>query len=126
MKTKTKLFIGLLSLSLIVCGGLWKLYNDNYGGNIYYTQILVTPEKENEKDSKSNNWSVYNYDQNVYSETKETKIVHMREHRNSPLRLNAYLKLLVNDKKGVLTWEEVEKSEIPQKVLEQMKTETSN
>lgn len=126
MKTKTKLFIGLLSLSLIVCGGLWKLYNDNYAGNIYYTQILVTPEKENEKGSKSNNWSVYNYDQNVYSETKETKIVHMREHRNSPLRLNAYLKLLVNDKKGVLTWEEVEKREIPQKVLEQMKTETSN
>lgn len=33
------------------------------------------------------------------------------------LRLDAYLRLVYNDKKGVTSWEEVQKQDVPQKAL---------
>jgi len=44
----------------------------------------------------------------------------MREIRDQPLRINAYLKLKVNPRKGVLSWEEVSESTVPEQALKQL------
>ena len=41
------------------------------------------------------------------------KQVTLREEREHPLKMNAYLKLKVNPRKGVLSWEEIKASEVP-------------
>ena len=38
--------------------------------------------------------------------------------REHPLKMNAYLKLKVNPRKGVLSWEEIKASEVPKNAAE--------
>ena len=40
--------------------------------------------------------------------------------RERPLKLNAYLKLKVNPRKGVMSWEEVKETDVPKEALEKM------
>ena len=63
---------------------------------------------------------IYKYEQAAYNESGEEKIVKMNEHRSKPLREGAYLKLLVNPRKGVLSWEEVSQEDVPKPALDQL------
>ena len=49
-----------------------------------------------------------------YNEKGEAKEMEFTGSHN--LRHDAYLRLVYNDKKGVTSWEEVQKQDIPQKV----------
>ena len=42
----------------------------------------------------------------------------LNESRDQPLRMKAYLKLKVNPRKGVISWNEVTEKEVPEKALE--------
>ncbi len=42
------------------------------------------------------------------------------EEREHPLKMNAYLKLKVNPRKGVLSWEEIKASEVPKNAAEKI------
>lgn len=50
----------------------------------------------------------------------EKKQVTLREEREHPLKMNAYLKLKVNPRKGVLSWEEIKASEVPKNAAEKI------
>lgn len=111
-----------LFIILIFCFG-FKLYRNKYCGDVYYTKIQVIPDKRTEEVSRGNYKCCYDYVKNVYSETKEIKTVYFKEHSDYPLKLGTYLKLEVNKENKVISLKEVDKDDIPQKVLKQMGSE---
>lgn len=77
-------------------------------------------EKKVESADDGMNISIYVYDQNAYNTQGEEKAITLREARDRPLKMDAYLKLLVNPRKGVISWEEVKAPDVPKKALEQL------
>ena len=60
----------------------------------------------------------YDYDIKSYQKDgKEKRVTFMADHN---LRKEAYLKLTVNSVKGVTSWEEVKKSEVPKEALKKL------
>ncbi|WYJ80700.1 hypothetical protein DOK79_002283 [Enterococcus sp. DIV1094] len=90
------------------------------GGETYYTKITTNGEKEVDSADDGMDISVYVYDQNAYNAQGEEKAITLREARERPLKMDAYLKLLVNPRKGVISWEEVKAPDVPEKALDQL------
>lgn len=110
--------MGVFVVVAIFLGGSIFAYNYFYGGETYYTKITTDGEKEVESTDKGMNLSIYVYNQPAYNQKGEKQEVTLREARDRPLKKNAYLKLTVNPRKGVLSWEEVNASEVPEKAME--------
>ncbi|MGX7164794.1 YxeA family protein [Enterococcus massiliensis] len=112
-----KKIIPFLVVLAVFTAGCFYAYNYFYGGTSYYTQITTNGEKTTEKATDGRQYTVYIYEnQSAYNEQGEKTTVTLHESREKPLRLKAYLKLIVNPRKGVLRWEEVTKNELPEKV----------
>ena len=102
-----KIFFGLATVLLVIliCSG-YTWYKVNYGGTAYYVQINKNGKEEEKITSDSSaKYKQYAYDIDSYQ--KDGK--------------EAYLKLKVNPTKGVISWEEVKKSEVPKAALEKLK-----
>ncbi|WP_122646752.1 YxeA family protein [Enterococcus mediterraneensis] len=113
--------IPIVLLLIIFIGGCFYSYQYFYGGASYYTKITTNGEKTSETADNGETYTVYNYeDQPAYNEEGEKTTVELHESRDQPLRLNAYLKLKVNPRKGVLSWEEVSQKEVPKKALDKL------
>ncbi|MGK0550586.1 YxeA family protein [Enterococcus faecalis] len=117
MKTFLKIFIPLL----LVGGASWYIYEENFGGEDYYTQITTSGTKEESKYDTGEKLTRYNYTQKAYNQKGKEKTEKLSEAREKPLRMNAYLKLKVNKNKGVLSWVEVKEKEVPAAALEKIK-----
>ncbi|AZP92537.1 hypothetical protein B834_2065 [Enterococcus mundtii 1A] len=115
-----KKLIALLIVLGIFLGGSFIAYGYFYGGETYYTKITTNGEKKVESADDGMNISIYVYDQNAYNTQGEEKAITLREARDRPLKMDAYLKLLVNPRKGVISWEEVKAPDVPKKALEQL------
>lgn len=115
-----KKLIALLIVLGIFLGGSFIAYDYFYGGETYYTKITTNGEKEVDSADNDMDVSIYVYDQNAYNAQGEEKAVTLREARERPLKMNAYLKLKVNSRKGVISWEEVTASQVPDKALDQL------
>ncbi|EPH94599.1 hypothetical protein D920_02786 [Enterococcus faecalis 13-SD-W-01] len=115
-----KKIIGLLIVLAIFIGGSWGAYNYFYGGSTYYTKIVTNGEKETGHTDTGEGYNVYIYDQKAYNEKGESKDITLREERDRPLKMNAYLKLSVNPRKGVMGWEEVKQSDVPDAALDKL------
>jgi uncharacterized protein (TIGR01655 family) len=120
-KIKKKAPIALFII-LIFCFG-WKLCRNNFSGDIYYTKIQVIPDKKTEEDSNGNYKCFYDYVKNAYSYSKEIKTVNFKELCDYPLKLNTYLRLVVNSENKVVSREKIKKEDIPPKVLDQIAAE---
>lgn len=115
-----KKLIALLIVLGIFLGGSFIAYDYFYGGATYYTKITTNGEKEVDSADNDMDVSIYVYDQNAYNAQGEEKAVTLREARERPLKMDAYLKLKVNSRKGVISWEEVTASQVPDKALDQL------
>lgn len=115
-----KKIIGLLIVLAIFIGGSWGAYNYFYGGSPYYTKIVTNGEKERGNTNSGEGYTIYTYNQKAYDEKGAAKTVTLREERDRPLKMNAYLKLSVNPRKGVMAWEEVKKSDVPEAALDKL------
>ncbi|MBO0481974.1 YxeA family protein [Candidatus Enterococcus courvalinii] len=115
-----KKIIGLVALLAVFIGGSMFAYNYFYGGETYYTEITTNGEKHTELSDNGESYTTYTYKQNAYNKNGEAKRVTLNEARERPLKLNAYLKLKVNPRKGVMSWEEVKETDIPKEALEKM------
>jgi uncharacterized protein (TIGR01655 family) len=115
-----KKIIASLIVFAIFLGGCFFAYHYYYGGTTYYTEI--TDEGTHSTMIAKNGVvkDVYDYEQVAYNETGEQTVVKISEYRTKPLRKGAYLKLLVNPRKGVLSWEEITKDDIPNATLKQL------
>lgn len=94
-------------VSILICAGV--IYFMEFYDKIYYTQIDNTKvENISSTDDMKYEYTLNCYDKN--GKMKEIKFKTSRE-----LRENAYLKLKVKAL-GVHSWEEVQESELPEKV----------
>ncbi|MBL1227403.1 YxeA family protein [Enterococcus sp. BWR-S5] len=122
MKKMIALLVGFLLLS----GGAWYAYDYYYGGNDYYTEITATGDVSQETDSKGQSFTVYHYTQVAFDKDGKETTQKMNESRDKPLRIGAFLKLKVNERKGIISWEEVKQNEVPDKALEKINAASTN
>lgn len=113
-----KKWLGVLTVVAIFLGGSFATYRYYYMGETYYTKITTNGEKHTENYRKN---TYYTYKQPAFDEKGQEKEISFKEFRERPLKMNAYLKLVVNARKGVLSWEEVTIEEIPKVVAQQLK-----
>lgn len=110
-----KYLIGAVLLMAVF--GTYKIIEANVmGGESYYVQITTDGEKLDEKDDNGESYVDYRYQLTGYDEAGHERLLDFKANRARPLRKEAYLKVVYNPKKGVVTqWEEVKKDEVPQK-----------
>lgn len=114
--------IGIIIASLLIIGGAaFTWYSINYGGTYYYTKILDDGTKRVDKTQVDKIWYTFTYQEETYTENGQEKNIHFTAAHN--LRHGAYLRLTYNYRKGVTRWEEVKKSDIPKKALNNLKME---
>lgn len=119
MKYMKKL-IGVLVVLGIFLGGSFAAYHYFYGGEAYYTKITTNGEISAIQADNGEKFTTYIYKQAAYNKDGEKKQVTLCEKREHPLKMNAYLKLKVNPRKGVLSWEEIKASEVPKNAAEKI------
>ena len=98
------------------------LYHKYQGGIYYYTKITQAPISTTDAtdDRGIKQGSIYTYDLPSFDKEGKEKNIEFDAYKDKPLKENAYLKIKVNDIKGVLSWEEVQKSDLPTKVKEKL------
>lgn len=111
-----KILVGLIAVLLITGVTAYSWYKISYGGTSYYVQINNDGKKTIEKGHENNVWHGYSYKEKAYEKSGKEKVLEFTSTHN--LRKQAYLKLTYNKEKGVTNWEEIKKSEVPQKDLD--------
>ncbi|WP_434717276.1 YxeA family protein [Lactococcus lactis] len=114
-----KKLLGLAVVLLILIGSGYAWYKVSYGGTSYYVQITKDGAEKELKDDSGQKFKQYVYD--IYSYQKDGKVKKVEFNADHNLRKEAYLKLTVIPDKGVTSWEEVKKSEVPKAALEKLK-----
>jgi len=103
-----------LIISMIIFSGLLTACNpQTIGSDEYYVQVQNDGEKFTEQ-----NYTRYEYTLNGFDEDGKSK--DMTFTANHELRKNAYLRIYYK-KDEVITYEEVEKDEMPEKALQLLK-----
>lgn len=112
-----KFFITFGVLAVLVIGGFTLLQQYIMGGTPYYVQITTAGEKVEEKDDAGRTVITYRYELTGYDEQGTGKELTFDSFEPRPLKKEAYLKVIWNERKGVTSWEEVQKSEVPTKAM---------
>ena len=105
---------------ILLTAGVWLGYNYYFGGKDYYTRVGEPIEVKTGKFSNGEKYTEYNYTHTAFNKQGEKTVQKTYEIRDKPLRINAYLKLKVNPRKGVLSWEEVSEKSVPKKAFEKL------
>lgn len=116
--------ITVIVLLIPLCGyEFW--YVPNYGGDDYYTYVGDSYKEIIEKDDSGNDYREYYYNQNSYDKNGNQKLLKFNSALGRPIKANNYLKVTYNQKRDqVISWEKVQKYQVPRKSLEQiLKTE---
>lgn len=113
-----KIFFGILALIVLIGGSGFAWYKVTYGGGTYYVQITKDGKEKSGRTDSGDKYTEYIYDINSYQKDgKEKKVNFMASHN---LRKEAYLKLTVNSVKGITSWEEVKKADVPKEALKKL------
>lgn len=116
MNKYLRYFLPILLLSI----ALFFSYQFYFGGKSYYTKITTTGERFLGTAPTGEKYTEYDYTQLAYNAKGEKTIQKLNEFRANPLRKGAYLKLKVNTRKGVLSWQEVPEKQVPTQALQQL------
>lgn len=109
--------IGFLIPVFVVCGGAWFWYDQNYGTTDYYTKIVQEGKRVDIGSGGGMEQYRYSYHLPSYTKDNHEKTLSFNSAKDKELKPNSYLVLHVNDKKGVMGWEEVKPSDVPASVL---------
>lgn len=106
-------FIGVL---IVAGGAVWVA--ENYSRETYYVFIREDGKIEREKDKPQSLLGLYHYRiMGVQADGQEKELDFTANHN---LRHGAYLKVLENRKRGVISWEEVQREAVPEEALYQL------
>lgn len=111
-----KVIIVVSAIIVVVAGLLIFLQNVNLnrlGADNYYVQIKGGGEKTESKLGNGEKFVTYEYTLPAFNEAGEEKVFTFTSSKQ--LREEAYLNLFVKDDKGVTSYQEVQKDEIPDK-----------
>ncbi|MGN7398497.1 YxeA family protein [Cytobacillus praedii] len=116
-----KLIGSIAAIAVILVGGLVILQNVNFnrlGADEYYTQIIGQGKKLEDKSDNGEKYISYEYILPAFDKDGGEKTLTFTAQKQ--LRENAYLSLFVKDGKGVTSYKEVKKAELPKKVSEKL------
>ncbi|UYN57870.1 YxeA family protein [Lacticaseibacillus chiayiensis] len=103
------MLIGLIALIVLGFGAMKAYQHFSYGGPSYYTRITETGKASN--DSEGN--KQYAYQLTGYDEKGQAKQLKFKVFRDRPLKMNAYLKMTYNEKRGITRWQGVPSKDVP-------------
>lgn len=111
---------GIISLLLagVVFGSGYYVYDKNYGTEDYYTKISTDGENVVLKSDRGESFNRYHYNLESYKDANTSKSFEFDSVQDKPLKKEAYLKLKINDKKGVMGWEET--TSVPKDIKEKL------
>src|SRR5699024_5023132 len=110
------LVVGIILLIPILGYELW--YAPNYAGDAYYTFIGDSYQEVIEKDDSGNDFHAYYYHQKSFHQDGNEKLLKFNSAIGRPIKPDTFIKITYNAKRGrVLSWEKVQKNEVPTKSL---------
>lgn len=116
----------LTAIVLFFIGGSWGIYQQYYSGKMYYTQITTVGQKKVEQDDQGGKHISYQYRQKAYDDQGRLKKVDFNGVKSTPLKHQAYLQLRVNPLKGVVSWQKVDRNEVPRKALKKISADSAD
>lgn len=115
-------YVVVILLLVVLMLGSYLGYQVYFGGVPYYTKIQDNGKKMDMGMMGSDQEFIdYEYSQLAYDKEGHEKQVDFIGAIGRPLKKNAYLKVTVNKKKGVVRWEEVDLGDIPDKAQAPLK-----
>jgi uncharacterized protein (TIGR01655 family) len=117
-----KFWIVLGVLVVVLFAGLQVAQKVIMGGQSYYVQITTEGQRVNLESNQGKPIIEYKYDLPGYDKDAKEKELEFLAIKDRPLKKNAYLKITWNKHKGVTSYEEVQKNEIPKQALEQLES----
>lgn len=115
-----KILIGLLVFIVVALAGVKIADYVVMGGEEYYVQITTDGAKTVSKADSGQETVNYRYILPGYTKEGKEKELDFNGQLTRPLRKGAYLKITWNKKKGVTSYEEVEKKDVPKTALEKL------
>ncbi|MGM0340639.1 YxeA family protein [Enterococcus sp. AZ007] len=113
-----KQILNLVIPIFFLIGGSWFWYQNNYGTTDYYTKITTDGNRTNIGSGGGRDAHFrYEYKLKAYNENGDSKNIEFHSMSDRPLKKQAYLVTHVNNKKGVMGWEEVKSADIPSNAL---------
>ncbi|MBC2320895.1 YxeA family protein [Listeria booriae] len=116
-----KLFISLIVI-IIIIGGVaiaGRFINfHRLGADTYYVKITQDPKITSERASDGSTFTEYHYNLPGYDEDGKEKDMEFFAQKN--LRKDAYLEVFWKKDRGVTSYEEVKKADIPKKAAEKL------
>ncbi|MBM7585490.1 uncharacterized protein (TIGR01655 family) [Bacillus pakistanensis] len=117
-----KVIISCTAIAAILIGGLVFIQNVNLnrlGADQYYVQIEGQGKKIEDKSDTGQKYVSYEYELPAFDQEGKPKTLTFTA--NKQLREKAYLSLFVKDGKGVTSYQEVTKEELPEKAKDKLK-----
>ncbi|BCA86505.1 amino acid ABC transporter ATP-binding protein [Enterococcus saigonensis] len=115
-----KLLIILVSLVGIGFVGLKVADFFIMGGEQYYVKITTNGQREDGKSDSGENITQYKYSLPGYDKEGNEKQMDFSAFKDRPLKKDAYLKITWNKNKGVTSYEEVTKADVPNAAKEKL------
>lgn len=116
MKKIIKRVLPIIFIFMLLGGSIY-IYQYFYGGTYYYTKI--DEQYESVSDSVDQNGAkrgvIYTYNLDSFDDQGEQLNIQFDTYLGRPLKSDAFLKVLVNKKSKIISWEEVQVNEIPEK-----------
>lgn len=110
-----KRYIALLSIFAVFASLLAGCNLNRLGKDEYYVQIITDGIEEADNGEPLN---FFEYKLTGFDKNGKEKEIEFTAQKN--LRKEAFLRVYYSDKKGVSSWEEVKKDELPSKVKEKL------
>ncbi|WP_119317753.1 YxeA family protein [Companilactobacillus formosensis] len=108
------LIVGIILLIPFLGYELW--YVPNYAGEDYYTFVGDSYQEVIEKDDSGNDYHAYYYRQKSYDKNGKEKLLKFNSAIGRPIKPDNFIKVTYNEKRDlVLSWEKVQKNEVPTK-----------
>ncbi|WP_028391119.1 YxeA family protein [Bacillus cihuensis] len=117
-----KVIISCTVIAAILIGGLVFIQDVNLnrlGADEYYTRIEGQGKKIEDKADNGQKYVSYEYELPAYDQEGKKKTLTFTATKQ--LREKAYLSLFVKDGKGVTSYQEVTKEELPEKAKDKLK-----
>lgn len=113
---KAGILIVFLIIAVVLGILLTFIYQKSYTGVDYYTKITTNGKRIQIPIQNGAPLVDYQYNQKAYNDLGESLEVEFNANKDRPLKLNRYLKLVYNENKGVVSWEEVSFDQLPETV----------
>lgn len=113
-----KRHIALVSLVIAFAAVLSGCNLNRLGADQYYVQITADGKEDVSKTDDGKEYKMFNYKLAGFDEDGHEKTMEFTADKN--LRKDAFLRVYYSNKKGVKSWEEVEKDDIPKNAKDKL------